>query len=95
MHKIQIIITGGTIDSKTKGLERDVLLENSAVPEYLRGLSPHQDFIFSELLMKDSRDITGADRSKILETIESSECNKIIITHGTFTLVETAKEKTN
>lgn len=90
-EKIHIILTGGTIDSKTKGLERDILFEQSVIPEYLESLKLHQNFEFTELFMKDSRDITNADREAILKAIEESGSNKIIITHGTFTMADTAK----
>lgn len=89
MNKILFIITGGTIDSKTKGQERDVLLEHSEVPKYIASLK--QDAEFVEVFMKDSRDITDVDRQTIADKIESSAYNKIIVTHGTFTLVDTAK----
>jgi len=39
--------------------------------------------------MKDSRDITRADRALILRTVDNSSCNKVIITHGTYTIGQT------
>ena len=42
-------------------------------------------------LKKDSLDITEEDRMKILETCEKADSDKIIITHGTDTMIETAK----
>lgn len=90
-EKIHIIITGGTIDSKTKGLERDVLFQHSVIPEYLDSIKIHQNLEFTEVCMKDSRDIKHADRRDIIKVVEESACNKIVITHGTFTLVDTAK----
>jgi L-asparaginase len=89
--KIHFILTGGTIDSTTKGRERDVLLEHSAVPEYLRNLNLHPGLKFSELFMKDSREITDIDREKILQIIQRSHETKVIVTHGTYTMAETAR----
>jgi len=89
--KIYLIITGGTIDSYTTGRSRDALLEHSAVPSYLKSLKLNLDFEFAELFMKDSREITAADREKILQAVELSDCDKVIITHGSFTIIDTAK----
>ena len=91
MDNILIIITGGTIDSITKGQKRDALLKHSAVPEYLQKLQLHENLEFIEVCMKDSRDITDGDRKEILEIIERSTCQKIIITHGTFSMAQTAR----
>jgi len=41
--------------------------------------------------MKDSRDITKQDIKNICSTVENSRYKKIIITHGTYTMPNTAK----
>ncbi|MBS3136852.1 asparaginase [Candidatus Woesearchaeota archaeon] len=41
--------------------------------------------------MKDSRQLVQSDRKKILIATEQSPCKKIIITHGTYTIPDTAK----
>lgn len=41
--------------------------------------------------MKDSREINEVDLKKILETTEQSAHEKIIITHGTYTMPDTAR----
>ena len=41
--------------------------------------------------MKDSREISDFTREEILSAIEKSKSDNIIITHGTYTMVETAK----
>src|ERR1051326_1118615 len=88
---VQFIITGGTIDSTTVGQDRDLLYEHSIVPSFIKSknILPNADFV--ELFLKDSRDVTGQDRLQILQNIEQSAFQKIIVTHGTFTLAETAK----
>ena len=46
--------------------------------------------------MKDSREINEANLRNILETVEKSTHEKIIITHGTYTMPDTARYlKTN
>lgn len=41
--------------------------------------------------MKDSREITRKDLTKALKTVEESPYTKIIITHGTYTMPDTAR----
>lgn len=41
--------------------------------------------------MKDSRDLTKEDLNKVLETVEKSPYQKIIITHGTYTIADTGR----
>ncbi len=41
--------------------------------------------------MKDSREINANDLKKILETMQKSSHKKIIITHGTYTMPDTAR----
>ncbi len=90
--KIHFILTGGTIDSHWEG-SHDTALPNkhSVVPEYIKSLKLYQRFVFTELFMKDSRDLTAKDMKKILETVKKSRSKKIIITHGTYTMTDTAK----
>src|SRR5665213_4280306 len=42
-------------------------------------------------MKKDSQDITDSDRKLIYKTCEDAKQSKIIITHGTDTMIETAK----
>ena len=90
-ERILFILTGGTIDSTTKGQERDLLNKDSVIPEYLAGLGLSQKFEFITACWKDSRDISDEDRNKILSIIKQSLHKKIIITHGTYTIAETGK----
>jgi len=89
---IHIILTGGTIDSYYDAT-KDTAVPNkhSVIPEFIRSLKLHEQFEFSEVCMKDSRNITKSDMMKICETIEKSPHRKIIITHGTYTMPDTAR----
>jgi L-asparaginase len=89
---IEIIITGGTIDSEWSGQKDTVLpLEHSVLPEYFRRLKLYKELVFTELFMKDSREITANDSKKICDSVEKSICTKIIITHGTYTMPDTSR----
>ncbi len=89
---IHFIITGGTIDSYYDGT-KDTAVPNkeSILPNYLKSLKLKDGFIFTEVCMKDSRNLSKSDVRKVLKTIEQSKAKKIIITHGTYTMPDTAK----
>ena len=90
--KIHIVITGGTIDSYFKGsLDTVVPKKHSVIPEYIKNLQLYEEFQFSEICMKDSRKLKKQDIKKICETVENSPHKRIIITHGTYTMPNTAK----
>lgn len=89
---IHVIITGGTIDSIWNGLKDTATpAEHSSLPEYFKQLKLYTDIIFTEVCMKDSRSMTIEDSSNICNAIEKSPCEKIIITHGTYTMPDTAR----
>ena len=93
---IHIILTGGTIDSVWSGAKDTVVVsEQSVLPEYFdeirRNLKFYQELTFTEVCMKDSRKLTDEDRENILKAVEASGTDKIIITHGTYTMPVTAR----
>ncbi|WP_300435488.1 asparaginase domain-containing protein [Christiangramia sp.] len=86
---IHIITTGGTIE----GLDRD-LNKNKAtasIQDFLESANVSFQFIIEEAIRKDSRSITEEDRAKLVKSIQLSDSEKILITHGTFTMEHTAK----
>lgn len=88
---IHFIITGGTIDSYYNGAKDTVdVLEHSSIPKYIRNLKLYEDTEFTEVCMKDSRALTKNDIQKVLDTIEKSSHKKFIVTHGTYTMPDTA-----
>jgi len=92
-YKIHFILTGGTIDSYYDVDKCTVLpFEHSVIPKYINefvGLKNDQ-VIFTEICMKDSRDLDEIDMKNVLNTIEESPHNKFIITLGTYTLFNNA-----
>jgi len=89
---IHFIITGGTIDSHYDGT-KDTAITNkeSVIPNYIKSLKLPGKSIFSQVCMKDSRNLSKTDIRKILKAVEQSKTKKIIITHGTYTMPDTAK----
>jgi L-asparaginase len=89
---IHFIITGGTIDSYYEATkDTAVPNEKSIIPRFVKSLKLFNPVEFTEVCMKDSRDIVQADLKKILNAVEKSPHKKIIITHGTYTMPETGR----
>lgn len=89
--KILIIQCGGTIDKDYPKTDKGYAFEigEPAAKRALSRVFPKFEFQIEPLLKKDSQEITTADRELLKETILASEANKILITHGTDTMIET------
>ncbi len=89
---VRVIATGGTIDSEseTSDTEKSVFA-GTHIPEMLRVSRITSDVIFESLMMKDSLDLTDDDRGLIFEHCLSCPEKQIVITHGTHTMIDTAK----
>jgi L-asparaginase len=89
---IQFILTGGTIDSYYD-ISKDTVVPSrrSSIPAYLKDLKIYEKTVFTEVCMKDSRDLDENDRRKILSLVEKSPYKRVIITHGTYTMPDTAR----
>lgn len=88
---IRIFITGGTFDKEYNELTGQLYFNDSHLPEMFdlgRNLVPVE---VRTLMMVDSLEMTDEDRELIAEHCKKSKENKIIITHGTDTMAETAK----
>lgn len=91
-HKVKFIITGGTIDGLDYEREEDAPKEHqSIIPDLLKQAIIVVDYDIEVLMQKDSRVLTDKDRQLILEKCQSSSEDRIIITHGTATIPETAR----
>ncbi len=91
-QKIHVIITGGTIDSYYDGT-KDTAVPNkeSVLPQFLRSLKLYEDFEFTEVCMKDSRSLGKSDVAEICRVADASPHRRVIITHGTYTMPDTAR----
>lgn len=91
-QKIHVILTGGRIDSVWNSrVDEVVLSDHSVIPNFLKSIGVKVDLEFTEISMKDSRELTYIDREKIREAIDGSDTTKILITHGTHTLPDTVQ----
>jgi L-asparaginase len=89
---IHFIITGGTIDSFYNGAKDTVeTLKESAIPAYIKSLKLHEEVEFTTICLKDSREITKDDLTNLLKLIKESSHKKFIVTHGTYTMPDSAR----
>lgn len=88
---IRIFITGGTFDKEYDEIGGRLFFKDSHVPEMLRlgrcGLSVD----IRTLMMIDSLEMTDEDRKLILQSCQKCKDDKIVVTHGTDTMEDTAR----
>ena len=88
---IRILVTGGTFDKEYNELNGTLFFKDTHVPEMLRLGRSRVDVTVQTLMMMDSLDMTAADRARIVEACAASAEGRIVVTHGTDTMVDTAR----
>ncbi|MBS1747205.1 MAG: asparaginase [Bacteroidetes bacterium] len=88
---IRIFITGGTFDKEYNELNGELFFKDSHLPEMLKLGRCKIDVDIRTLMMIDSLTMTEEDRELIRHQCETADADKIIITHGTDTMTDTAK----
>ena len=87
---IAILVCGGTFDKQYDEITGRLFFEDTHVAEMLRLGRSRVDVSIETLMMIDSLDMTDADRAAIADRCRSCRESRIVITHGTDTMVETA-----
>ena len=88
---IRIIVTGGTFDKEYNEINGALYFKNSHVQNMLKLGRSRLELNTQTLMMIDSCDMTNEDREIIVKNCRKAPEKKIIVTHGTDTIVETAK----
>ena len=88
--KIKIFITGGTFDKEYNELNGELLFKNTHLAEMLELGRCDLETDSKTLMMIDSLQMTDKDRQVILENCKKTPEERIVITHGTDTMPETA-----
>lgn len=94
-NSIHIIKMGGTIefiDPSYEKMNKELMKLDSSIDNYLKNLvKPHFIYDIEIVCEKDSREITQEDLDKLWMAVKFSKQENILITHGTFTMKDTAK----
>jgi L-asparaginase len=87
---IRLLVTGGTFDKEYNELNGSLFFKETHVPEMLRLGRSRVEVSIRTLMMIDSLQMTDADRALIVEECRQASEARILITHGTDTMVDTA-----
>src|SRR5690606_37639679 len=90
---IRIFVTGGTFDKEYDELRGTLYFKQTHLPEMLQLGRSRLDVSIETLMMMDSLDMTDADRQRIVEACRDCEETHIVVTHGTHTMVDTARAR--
>jgi len=91
VKQLQIITTGGTIDKIYYDEKSDYQIGEPAIARILNDMNVAFRWHVQPLLRKDSLQLTDADRELVVRAVEASDAKHFLITHGTDTMVETAR----
>ncbi len=86
-----IFTTGGTIDKVYFDAKSDYEVGEPLIGEILQEANVTFEFDVVTLFRKDSLDLTDADRFVIVDRVRACSDQRIVITHGTDTMIETAR----
>ena len=87
---LRVFVTGGTFDKTYDEIRGRLTFGDTHLPEMLRLGRSRVDVSIRTLMMIDSLDMTEADRELIVRNCQQCDEDRIVITHGTDTMVETA-----
>jgi L-asparaginase len=88
---IRIFVTGGTFDKEYNEIEGKLFFKDTHLREMLKLGRSKVKVGIRTLMMIDSLDMTDADRRIILENCRRTKESRIVITHGTDTMADTAR----
>ncbi len=89
--KLKIFTTGGTIDKVYFDQKSEYQVGDPQAGGVLERANVVLDYEVESVVRKDSLDFTDEDRGLIREAVETSSFERIVITHGTDTMIDTAK----
>lgn len=91
MKPFLLITTGGTIDKVYDPIQGKLVFQGSSIPKVLEELGIRKRIEHIDLFRIDSLEMTDEQRREIAKVCRESEYERIMITHGTDTMVETAQ----
>ncbi len=86
---VEILTTGGTIDKVYFDAKSSFQVGNSPLGDLLKEANLTLELKITEVLRKDSLEMSDNDRMRIRQAVKESKAQQIVITHGTDTMVQT------
>jgi L-asparaginase len=90
-NQIQIFVTGGTFDKEYNFITGQLYFKDTHLHEMFERGRSTLDIDIKTLMMVDSLEMSDADREIIIYSCKKSDSDRIVITHGTDTIVQTAR----
>ena len=90
MDRIRILATGGTFDKEYNEITGELFFKATHIGDMLKLGRCRLDLHIETLMMIDSLQMTEADRELILRRCQEAPEKRIVITHGTDTITQTA-----
>jgi L-asparaginase len=90
-HSLAILVTGGTFDKEYDELTGRLFFRDTHVGEMLRLGRSRLDISIETVMMVDSLEMNDVQRAQIVDRCRARTERSIVITHGTDTMVETAR----
>ena len=88
---IRVFVTGGTFDKEYDEIRGHLFFQDTHLPELLRQGRCALDLEIRTIMMVDSLDMTEADRELVAQNCARCPEARIVVTHGTDTMEETAR----
>ena len=88
--QLEIFTTGGTIDKVYFDAKSKFEVGEPQILEVLREANLSIDYQVTPLMRKDSLELTDEDREQVRQAVKASSSTRIVITHGTDTMTDTA-----
>jgi L-asparaginase len=88
--RIRIFVTGGTFDKEYNEIAGELYFRETHLPRMLELARSRVEVDIRTLMMIDSRDMSDEDRETIARNCHTAREGRILVTHGTDTMVETA-----
>ncbi len=88
---IRVIVTGGTFDKAYDEIKGELTFKASHLPEILRLARVGVPVAIEQNQLIDSLQMQDANRRSVLDSCERADEDRIVITHGTDTMAETAR----
>jgi L-asparaginase len=91
MDSLCIVTTGGTIDKVYFDDKSDYQVGEPQIGRILEELGVAFRYTVIPIIRKDSLHITAADRELVRDAITAQPCRRVLVTHGTDSMVQTAQ----